>query len=76
MFGPDTSNGLSIRIYPKVGSSSPPKVETVSVSKKFDTFTRTSVRVSKMNGVARARLTFQMLTLLKNIRTGIIVNPR
>ena len=31
--------------------------------KKFDTFTRTPVRVSKMNAVARAQLTFQMLTL-------------
>ena len=30
-----------------------------------DIFTRTSVRVSKMNAAARAQLTFQMLTLLK-----------
>ena len=47
---------------PKVGGSSRPQVETFSVSK---TFTRTSVRVSKMNAVARAQLTLQMLTLLK-----------
>ena len=47
---------------PKVGGSNPPQVETFSVS---DTFTRTPVRVSKMNAVARAQLTFQMLTLLK-----------
>ena len=33
--------------------------------KNFDTFTRTSVRVSKINAVARAQLTFQMFTLLK-----------
>ena len=33
--------------------------------KNFDTFTRTSVRVSKMNAVARAQLTVQMLTLIK-----------
>ena len=32
--------------------------------KNFDTFTRTPVCVSKMNAVARAQLTFQMLTLL------------
>ena len=32
--------------------------------KHFDTVTRTSVCVSKMNAVARAQLTFQMLTLL------------
>ena len=31
----------------------------------FDTFTRTPVRVSKMNAVARAQLTFQILTLLE-----------
>ena len=46
-------------INPKVGGSSPP------LSQNFDTFTRTSARVSKMNSVARAQLTFQMLTLLK-----------
>ena len=42
--------------------SSPPQVEDFSVSK---TFTRTSVRVSKMNAVACAQITFQMLTLLQ-----------
>ena len=47
---------------PNVGGSSLSQVETFSVSK---TFTRTSVRESKMNAVARAQLTFQMLTLLK-----------
>ena len=36
-----------------------------SCLKDFDTFTRTSVRVSRMNAVACAQLTFQMLTLLK-----------
>ena len=33
--------------------------------KNFDTFSRTIVRVSKMNAVARAQLISQMLTLLK-----------
>ena len=33
--------------------------------KNFDSFTRTSVCVSKMNDVARIQLTFQMFTLLK-----------
>ena len=33
--------------------------------KNFETFTRTPVYVSKMNAVARAQLTFPMLTLLK-----------
>ena len=39
---------------PKVGGLSPIQVETFSVSKNFDTFTRTPVLVSKMNAVARA----------------------
>ena len=47
---------------PKVGGSSSPQVETFSVSKTL-TLSR-SVRVSKMNAVARAQLTFQMSTLL------------
>ena len=50
----------------KVGGSSPPQVETYSVSKNFGTYTRTSVRVSKKNAVAHPHLTFQMLILLKN----------
>ena len=33
--------------------------------KIFDTFTRTSVRASKMNAVARAQLAIQMLNLLQ-----------
>ena len=33
--------------------------------KNFDIFTRTPVHVSKMNAVARAHLTYKMLTLLK-----------
>ena len=33
--------------------------------KNFDTFRRTPVRVSEMNAVARAQLTFQMITLLQ-----------
>ena len=34
------------------------------LSQNFDTFTRTSVFVSKMNAVARAQLAFQMSTLI------------
>ena len=33
--------------------------------KNFDTFTRTSVRVSKINAVVRALLTVQVLTLIQ-----------
>ena len=36
----------------------------------FDTFTRTPVRVSKMNAAARAQLTLQMFTLLKKYPYG------
>ena len=54
-------------INPKVGGSSLPQAETFSVSKTLTIF----VHVSKMNAVARAQLTFQMLTLLENyIYTG------
>ena len=51
---------------PKVVGSRPSQVETdIFCLKNFDTFTRTSVRVSKTNAVARAQLAFQMLTLLQ-----------
>ena len=52
---------------PKIWGLSPPQVETFSVS-KTDTFTRTSIHVSKRNAVAPAQLIFQMLTLLKKYR--------
>ena len=55
---------------PKVGGSSPFQVETFSASKNFDPFSRTPVRVSKMNAVARAQLTFQMLTLLQKYQNS------
>ena len=40
------------------------------LSQNFDTFTRTTFRVSKMNAIARAQLTFQMLTLLQKYLYG------
>ena len=52
---------------PKVGDSSPPQVDTFSVSK---TFTRTPVRMSKMNAVVRAQLTFQMFNFTSKIHTA------
>ena len=54
---------------PKVGGSSPPRVGTIFCLKNFDTFTRTSVRVSKMNAVACVQLTLQMSTLLQKYST-------
>ena len=50
---------------PKVGGSNPPQVETFSVSKNVDPFTRTSVRVPKMNAIVHAQLTFQIVILLQ-----------
>ena len=43
----------------------PPSGRDIFCPKNFDTFTRTPVRVSKMNAVAHAQLTYQMLTLLQ-----------
>ena len=42
-----------------------PSGRNIFCLKNFDTFTRTSVRVSKMNSVARAQLTVHMLTFLQ-----------
>ena len=50
---------------PKVGGSSPSQVENIFYLKIFDIFTRTSVRMSAMNAVARAQQTFQILALLQ-----------
>ena len=55
---------INIHIYIHIHSA--PQVETFSVSK---TFTRTPVRVSKMNAFARAQITFQILTSLQNTYT-------
>ena len=49
----------------KVGGSSPPQVETFSVSKTLTLSQEHPIHVSKINAVARAQLTFQMLTLLQ-----------
>ena len=51
----------------EVGGSSPPPVETFSDSKTLTFSQEHPVRVSKIIAVVRAQLTFQMLTLLKNI---------
>ena len=40
-----------------------------------DTFTRTSVSVSKMNAVTHAQLTLQMLTLLQKYLTRLLHGP-
>ena len=62
----------ALGMNPKVGGSSPSQVETFYCLKNFDIFTRTPVRVSKMNDVSRAQLTFQMLTLLQKYRFQIL----
>ena len=64
MSGPDSSTVFrAFGMNPKAGGSSSPQVETFSVSNNFDTFSRTSIRDSKKNAVARAWLTFQMFNL-------------
>ena len=50
---------------PKVGGSSPPQMETFSVSKTLTLSQEYPVRVSKMNAAACTQLTFEMLILLK-----------
>ena len=56
----------SFGMNPKIGGSSPPQVETFSVSKTLPlSQEHPSVRVSNMNAAARAQFTFQMLTLLE-----------
>ena len=50
---------------PKVGGFESPSGKDNFCLKNFDTCSRTSVCVSKMNAVARTQLTFQMLTLFQ-----------
>ena len=67
MSGPDNSNLKSIRYESEGWGFEFPLARDLFCLKNFDTFTRTSVRVSKINAVARAQLTqltFKMLTLL------------
>ena len=60
-----SSNGQSIRHESEGWGFEFLSGRDIFYLKNFDTFTRTSVRVSKMNVVARAQLIFQMITLLK-----------
>ena len=54
---------------PKVAGSSSSEVDTFSVSKTLTTSQEN--RVSEMNAVARAQLTFQMLTYLTDEVTAV-----
>ena len=65
MSGTDNSNGQSIRHESEGWEFESPSGRGIFCLKNFDTFIRTSVRVSKMNDVARSQLTFQMLALLQ-----------
>ena len=63
MFGPDSSNGKGIRHESEgcgVDSSSGRDIFCL----KILTFTRTPLRVSKMNAIGPTLFEFQMLTLL------------
>ena len=54
MSGPDSSIGKSIWHESEGWGFESPKGRDIFCLKNFDTFTRTPVRVSKMNDVARA----------------------
>ena len=64
MSGPDISNGYSIRHESEGSGFESSSGRDIFCLKNFDTFTKTPVRVSKMNAVAHPQLAFQMLTLL------------
>ena len=67
MLGPDSSRDKSLRHESEDWVFESSSGRNIFCLKNFDTFTRIFVRVSKMNAVARAQLTCQMLTLLKKI---------
>ena len=49
---------------PEIGGSRPSQLETFSVAKILDTFTKTSFRESRMNAVAHRQLKFEMFIIL------------
>ena len=59
MSGPDSSNSLSIQNESEGWGFESLSDRDIFCLENFDTFTRISVCVSKMNAVARALLTFQ-----------------
>ena len=69
MSGPDSSIGWSIRHESEGWGFESLSGRDIFCLKNFDTFTRTPVRVPKMNAVDHAQLTFQMLTLLQKYIT-------
>ena len=71
MSGPDSSNVLSTRHEFEGWGFESPSGGDIFCLKNFDTFTRTSVRVSKMTSVASAQLTYQMLTLLQKYKISL-----
>ena len=73
MSGPDYSNLEYSAWFRRLGVS-PSGLDILGL-KKVDIFTRTSVSVSKMNAVAHAQLTLQMLTLLQKYLTRLLHGP-
>ena len=63
--GPDSSNGKIIRHESEGCGFESPSGRNIFCLKNFDTFTRTSFRVSNINAVAHTELIFQTSTLLK-----------
>ena len=61
MSGPDSSNSYNIRHESEGLGFESSSGRDIFCLKNFDTFTRTSVRVSKMNAVVHVQLTIQIL---------------
>ena len=61
----DTKSEYPTNFDASLKSGQSPSGRDIFCLKNFDTFTRTPVRVPKINAVASAQLTFQMLTLLQ-----------
>ena len=66
MSGFDSSNGGCIRHESEGWGFESPTGRDIFCLKNFDTYTRTSIRVSQLNVVVHAQLTFQVLTWLQN----------
>ena len=65
MSGPDCSNGQSIGHESKEWGFGSLSDQDILCLKNIDTFSRIPVRVSKINAVVHAQLTFKMLNLLQ-----------
>ena len=73
MLVPDNWNGKNIRHESEGWGFESPSGRDILCLKKVDTFKRTPVRVSKINTVARAQLTFQNVNVTSKLYMGMYV---